>query len=85
MLQNMAGIEALAGDAGGRRGSWDLLTGATEPFLIAGNTPKQGQGTRIMEQLRAAIPSPELAGLLKEGESSAPSRLITLQISPPWN
>ena len=68
LLQNIAAIEAMAGDA--RRAA--RLLGFVDRRFASFPDRRQNteavQRTRIMEQLGAAIPSAELAGLLKEGE-----------------
>ena len=69
VLQNAAGIEAMAGDvrrAARLMGFLDLRFGS----LPDGRQPtEEMQRKRIMVRLAAAIPAPELASLLKEGES----------------
>ena len=69
VLQNAAGIEAIAGDvrrAARLMGFIDLRFGS----LPDGRQPTEEiQRAHIMERLAAAIPALELASLLKEGES----------------
>ena len=80
LLQNIAGIQAMTGDA--RRAA--RLLGFVDRRFASFSDGRQNteavQRTRIMEQLTAAIPPAELASLLKEGEALSPLRRITLQI-----
>ena len=72
VLQNIAGIEAIAGDA--RRAA--RLLGFVDQRFASFSDGRQNtettQRTRIMERLTAALPPAELAKLLKEGEALSP-------------
>lgn len=69
LLQNIAGIQAMTGDV--RRAA--RLLGFVDRRFASFSDGRQNteavQRSRIMEQLTAAIPAPELEGLMKEGET----------------
>ena len=69
MLQNAAGIEALAGDPQRAARLMSFVDRRYGAFPDGRQHTEQLQRARIMERLAAAIPAPELAGLMKEGET----------------
>jgi predicted ATPase/DNA-binding winged helix-turn-helix (wHTH) protein len=69
MLQNAAGIEAVAGDPRRAARLMGFVDGRYGAFPDGRQYTEQLQRARIMERLTAAIPALELASLMKEGES----------------
>lgn len=69
VLQNIATIEAIAGDAKRAARLLGFVDGRFAGFSDGRQYTEATQRTRIMERLAAAIPPAELASLMKEGES----------------
>ena len=69
LLQNAAGIEALAGDVKSAARLMGFLDWHFSSLIDGRQRTECNQRKRIMEQLNAALPPHELAVLLKEGQS----------------
>jgi predicted ATPase/DNA-binding winged helix-turn-helix (wHTH) protein len=69
MLQNAAGIEAVAGDPRRAARLMGFVDHRYAAFPDGRQHTEELQRARIMERLTAAVPAPELASLMKEGES----------------
>jgi hypothetical protein len=72
ILQNAAGIEIVAGDPRRAARLMGFIDRRYASFPDGRQPTEEIQRTGIMERLAAGLPPPELARLLKEGQSLSP-------------